>query len=131
MYELTFNFGSTNNLIDTPFVYTVLGPNGENETTLTSAGWSFTRVDGNTISIGRPSSKQIQPLVNIMSHGKDGGGDWWSKAPTAVNTSGLAAKQTYSAGKFTTLTVYGLNASNTGLYGTGITQGKITFGLVS
>jgi len=131
MYELTFNFGTTSNTIDSPFSYTVLGPNGENETTLTSSGWAFARVDATTISIGRPTSKQTQPLVNVMTHGKDVNGDWWSKSPTAVNISGLAAKQTYSSGKFTTLTVYGINGANTGLYNAGITQGKITFGLIS
>jgi hypothetical protein len=66
-----------------------------------------------------------------MTHGKDSVGNWWSKSPTGVNNTSLAANQTMSAGKFTTLTVYGLNGANTGLWNAGVTQGKITFGLIS
>ena len=107
-----------------------LGPNGENLATLQSAGWTFTRVDGTTLQISRPSGSQVQPLVNIMTHGINGS-QMWSKAPSAVNTSGISAMQTYSGGLFTTLTMYSLNSANTGLASSGATNLIITFGLIS
>ena len=55
----------------------------------------------------------------------------WSKSPTGVNTSSLSALQTISGGAFTTLTLYGLNSSNTGLVSSGSTTLTITFGLIS
>ena len=69
-------------------------------------------------------------LVNIMTHGVNGT-SVWSKAPTGVNTSSMSALQTTSGGAFTTLTIYGLNSSNTGLVSSGSTTLTITFGLVS
>ena len=109
---------------------TALGPNGENKTTLEGLGWVFTKVDGTTLSISRPAGLQVQPLVNIMTHGVNGT-SVWSKAPTGVNTSSMSALQTTSGGAFTTLTIYGLNSSNTGLVSSGSTTLTITFGLVS
>ena len=82
------------------------------------------------MSIGRPAGLQVQPLVNIMTHGVNGT-SVWSKSPTGVNISSLAALQTTSSGAYTTLTLYGLNSANTGLIGTGSTTLTITFGLIS
>ena len=109
---------------------TAVGPNGESLAQLITAGWSFTKVDGTTLSIGRPAGLQVQPLVNIMTHGVNST-SVWSKSPTGVNTSSLSALQTISGGAFTTLTFYGLNSSNTGLVSSGSTTLTITFGLIS
>jgi hypothetical protein len=110
----------------------VTGPNGENSATLQSAGWSFTRVDASTLSIGRPSGLQAQPLVNVTTHGINGS-VVWTKSPTAIANTGYAAEQTYSVsgGLFTALKIYGLNSTNTGLVSSGATNLIITFGLIS
>ena len=116
---------------DFPGSHTALGPNGENLATLQSAGWVFTKIAGTTLSITRPSGLQVQPLVNIMTHGKNGN-TFWSKAPSAMSTSsGLSAEQTISGINFTTLTVYGLNNTNTGVATSGASTLIITFGLIS
>jgi hypothetical protein len=130
MYQITLTY--TSGVMDALTSATAIGPNGENYSALTSAGWVFTKVDGTTLSIGRPSGLRVQPIVNIMTHGANSS-DVWSKAPTAVNTSGQYAKQTYSSGssEWTTLTLGGLNSSNTGLVSSGNTTLTITFGLIS
>ena len=107
-----------------------LGPNGENLSTLQTAGWVFTKVDGTTLTITRPSGLQAQPLVNIMTHGVNGS-TIWSKSPTGVANTSLSAMQTLSSGNFTTLTLYGLNSANTGLVSSGATTLTITFGLLT
>jgi hypothetical protein len=128
MYQLTLSY--TSNVMDAITSATALGPNGESKATLESAGWIFTKVDGTTLSITRPSGLRVQPLVNVMTHGVNGT-SVWSKSPTAVNTSGLSALQTLSGGAYTTLTLYSLNSSNTGILAGGATTLIITFGLVS
>jgi hypothetical protein len=129
MYQLTITY--TSNIMDAfGGSQTAVGPNGESLAQLITAGWSFTKVDGTTLSIGRPSGLQVQPLVNIMTHGVNST-SVWSKSPTGVNTSSLSALQTISGGAFTTLTLYGLNSSNTGLVSSGSTTLTITFGLIS
>ena len=107
-----------------------IGPNGENLSTLQTAVWVFTKVDGTTLSVTRPSGLQVQPLVNIMTHGVNGT-SVWSKAPTGLSNSQFAALQTLSSGNYTTLTIYGLNSTNTGLVSSGNTTITITFGLLS
>jgi hypothetical protein len=129
MYQINLSYTS-NVMDDFPSSHTALGPNGENLATLQSAGWVFTKVAGTTLSIIRPSGLQVQPLVNIMTHGANST-EVWSKSPTAVNTSGQYAKQTLSSGEWTTLTLGGLNSANTGLVGVGNTTLTITFGLIS
>ena len=116
--------------MDTLTSATAVGPNGESYSGLTSAGWVFTKVDGTTLSITRPAGLQVQPLVNIMTHGVNGT-SVWSKSPTGVSTGSLSALQTTSSGAYTTLTLYGLNSSNTGLVAAGTTTLTITFGLIS
>ena len=129
MYQLTITY--TSNVMDAfGGSQTAVGPNGESLAQLITAGWSFTKVDGTTLSIGRPAGLQVQPLVNIMTHGVNST-SVWSKSPTGVNTSSLSALQTISGGAFTTLTFYGLNSSNTGLVSSGSTTLTITFGLIS
>ena len=108
----------------------VTGPNGENLSTLQSAGWVFSRIDATTLSITRPTGLQSQPLVNVTTHGINGS-VVWTKSPTAVASTGYAAEQTYSGGLFTTLKIYGLNSTNTGLVSSGATNLIITFGLIS
>ena len=115
---------------DFPGSHTALGPNGENLATLQSAGWVFTKVAGTTLSITRPSGLQVQPLVNMMTHAKNGT-SYWSKAFTAVSGAGYAAEQTVSGANFTTLTLTGLNYTNTGIIASGTTTLTITFGLIS
>jgi hypothetical protein len=128
MYQLTLTY--TSNVMDALTSATALGPNGENKSTLESTGWVFTKVDGTTLSISRPAGYRTQPIVNIMTHGVNST-DVWSKAPTAVNTSGQYAKQTLSGGEWTTLILGGLNSQNTGLVSSGNTTLTITFGLIS
>ena len=108
----------------------VLGPQGENAATLQTAGWVFTRVDASTLQITRPTGLQTQPLVNITTHGVNSG-NVWTKSPTAVASTGYAALQTVSGGLFTSLTIYGLNSTNTGIASSGSTNLIITFGLIS
>ena len=128
MYQLTLTY--TSGVMDALTTATAIGPNGESYSGLTSAGWVFTKVDGTTLSIGRPAGYRVQPIVNIMTHGVNST-EVWSKSPTAVNTSGQYAKQTLSSGEWTTLTLGGLSSGNTGLVAAGNTTLTITFGLIS
>ena len=109
---------------------TASGPNGESKATLEGLGWVFTKVADTTLSITRPAGLRVQPLVNIMTHGVNGT-SVWSKSPTGVSTLSMSALQTTSSGEFTTLTLYGLNSSNTGIVAAGSTTLTITFGLIS
>ena len=106
------------------------GPLGENLATLQSAGWVFTRVDGATFQITRPSGLQTQPLVNIQTHGINGG-NVITKTPSGVSSGAYSAIQTYSSSLFTGVTLYFLNAANTGIAGSSATNLIITFGLIS
>jgi hypothetical protein len=128
MYQLTLSY--TSNVMDAITSATASGPNGESKATLEGLGWVFTKVDGTTLSITRPAGLRVQPLVNVMTHGVNAT-SVWSKSPTAVNTSGLSALQTLSSGAYTTLTLYSLNSTNTGLVAAGSTTLIITFGLIS
>ena len=65
-----------------------------------------------------------------MTHGKNST-SYWSKAPSALAGSGYAAEQTVSGANFTTLTLTGLNNTNTGIASSGTTTLTITFGLIS
>jgi len=132
VYQVTVSY--TSNVMDNfpAGLVSAIGPNGESLATLQSNGWVFTKVDGTTLSITRPSGLQSQPLVNIMAHGLNGS-NVWSKAPTGTATSQFAALQTYSTitSLYSTMTIYSLNATNTGIVSSGATTLTITFGLVS
>ena len=91
---------------------------------------SFTRNDGTTLHIDRPVGLQEQPLINITTHGINGN-NVWTKSPSGLSSAYYSALQTYSGNKFTGLTIYGLNATNTGIATSGATTMIITFGLIS
>jgi hypothetical protein len=111
---------------------TVIGPNGENQSTLTTAGWSFTCSTTNArCEITRPGAKQVQPLVNILTHGKASGTTVYTKAPNATAATSYTAVQTLSGASFTGLTVYGITSANTGAAVAGATSCWITFGLIA
>ena len=109
---------------------TVIGPNGENESTLETAGWSFSCPTTSRITIGRPSGFRAQPLVDILTHGNNGT-DVWTKAPTAVLSTSFSARQTYTGGEFTTLDIYQITPANTGTATSGTASCWVTLGLIS
>ena len=129
MYQINLSYTS-GVMDDFPGSHTALGPNGENLSSLQSDGWVFSKIAGTTLSITRPAGSQVQPLINIMTHGKNGN-SYWSKSPTATAGTGFGAEQTVSGANFTTLTLTGLNNGNTGLVSAGTTMLTITFGLIS
>jgi hypothetical protein len=111
-------------------IASVLGPNGENKATLEGLGWSFSTPTSTRLTVGRPSSSRIQPLINIMTHGNNSG-NVYSKAPTGQATSGYTAVQTLATGTWTTLDIYSINNTNTGCAAVGATTVTVTFGLIS
>jgi hypothetical protein len=130
MYQVTVTYTS-NSMDNFPGgLVSALGPNGEILSDLQTEGWVFTRVGPTTLSITRPNTKQIQPLVNIMTHGVDGN-NVWSKTPSGVATGTLSALQTKSGSSYTTLTLYTLNSASTGFPSSGAGTLIITFGLIS
>ena len=130
--EILFSGGAidtaTNNGIGT-----VVGPNGENQATLVAAGWVFTCPTTSRITITRPSGKRVQPLVNVLTHGQTstGGTQVATKAPNGISSAAYSAIQAYSGGSFTTLDIYSLNNTNTGVAAAGTASCWVTFGLVS
>lgn len=129
-YQITLNMSG--GIIDTGGtpIASVLGPNGENKATLEGLGWSFSCPTATRLTVGRPGSKQIQPLINIMTHGNNSG-NVYSKSPTGQSTAGYSAIQTLSTGAWTTLDVYSINNTNTGCASSGTTTVIVTFGLIS
>jgi len=111
----------------------VVGPNGENQATLTAAGWSFSCPTTSRITIGRPSGKRVQPLVDILTHGQtsSGGTNVVTKAPNGISSAAYSAIQTYTGGAFTTLDIYSLNNANTGVANSSTASCWVTFGLIS
>jgi len=129
-YQITLNMsGGIIDIGGTP-IASVLGPNGENKTTLEGLGWSFSTPTSTRLTVGRPSSKRVQPIINIMTHGNNSG-NVYSKAPTGQATSGYTAVQTLAAGAWTTLDIYSINNTNTGCAAAGSTTVTVTFGLIS
>lgn len=129
-YQITLNMAS--GIIDTGGtpIASVLGPNGENKATLEGLGWSFSCPTATRLTVGRPVSKQVQPLVNIMTHGNNSG-NIYSRVPSGLSPGAFAAIQTLSTGNYTTLDVYAINNTNTGCAPAGATTVLITFGLIS
>jgi hypothetical protein len=129
--EVLFSGGS----IDTATnggIGTVIGPNGENQATLVSAGWGFaTNLTNARCEITRPGAKQAQPLVNILTHGKASAATVYTKAPNGTAATAYTAVQTLSGANFTGLTVYGLTNANTGVAAAGSSSCWITFGLIA
>jgi len=129
-YQITLNMsGGIIDIGGTP-IASVLGPNGENKTTLEGLGWSFSTPTSTRLTVGRPSSSRVQPLINIMTHGNNSG-NVYSKAPTGQATSGYTAVQTLATGAWTTLDIYSINNTNTGCAASGATTVTVTFGLIS
>jgi hypothetical protein len=131
MYQVEILFSG--GIIDTATnngIGTVIGPNGESEATLEAAGWSFSCPTTSRITIGRPGAKQAQPLVDILCHGRNGA-DVWTKAPNGINTTAFSARQTYNAGAFTTLDIYSINNTQTGVASAGASSVWVTFGLIA
>jgi hypothetical protein len=129
-YQVTLNMtGGTINTGGTP-IPSVLGPNGESKATLEAAGWSFTCPSNSRLTIGRPTGLQVQPAVNVQTHG-DNAGSVYIRVPSATNTSGFAAMQTLSGGAYTTLDVTTINNTNTGCASSGATTVVVTFGVIS
>ena len=112
---------------------TVVGPNGENQATLTAAGWVFTCPTASRITITRPSGKRVQPLTAILTNGQtsSGGVNVVTKAPNGTSSAAYSAIQTYSGGAFTTLDIYALTNANTGVAAAGTASCWVTFGLIS
>ena len=110
-------------------IASVLGPNGENKATLEGLGWSFSTPTATRLTVGRPASKQVQPLINIMTHGNNSG-NVYSRVPSGLSPGAFAAIQTLTTGNYTTLDVYAINNTNTGCTPAGATTVLITFGLI-
>jgi hypothetical protein len=127
-YQITLNISGGIIVAGNP-IESVLGPNGENKATLEADGWSFTCPTGARLKIGRPSSKQVQPLVNMMTHGNNGG-NVLSRVPSSTSTAGYSAYQTLSGAAFVSADFYGLTAANTGFNSSATTTLLITFGLI-
>ena len=132
IYQVTLNMSAGNiDTAGTP-IASVLGPNGENKTSLEADGWSFSTTT-NRLTVGRPTGFQVRPLIGIMAHGyKSSNGGYWSKPATGIATNqALAAIQNYSGGYFTGLDLYGVTSSTTGAEATGTTQVIITFEMIN
>ena len=130
MYQIVLNMSS--GIIDTGGtpIASVLGPNGENKATLEGLGWSFSTPTATRLTVGRPASKQVQPLINIMTHGNNSG-NVYSRVPSGLSPGAFAAIQTLTTGNYTTLDVYAINNTNTGCAPAGVTTVLTTFGLIS
>jgi hypothetical protein len=130
IYQLVLNMTGGGIDIGGTSIASVLGPNGENKATLEGLGWSFSTPTTSRLTIGRPVGTQIQPAVNIHTHGNNAG-NVWTKSPSQNSTAGYAAAQTLSGGLFTTLDVYGITYVNTGCASSGATTVLVTFGIIS
>jgi hypothetical protein len=111
-------------------IASVVGPNGENKTTLEGLGWSFTCPTTSRLTVLRPSSKQVLPLINVMTHGNNSG-NIYSKAPTGQSTGAFSVVQTLATGSYTTFDLYSISSTNTGCASSGTTTVGVTFGLIS
>jgi hypothetical protein len=129
IYQITVNMNGGSIDPTTP-IASVLGPNGENIAALTGSGWSFSYATPNTINIGRPTGFQVQPLVNIQTHGNNAG-QVFTKAPSSNATTGYATMQTLSGGAFVSASVTSITTANTGCAPGGTTTVWLTFGLIS
>ena len=131
IYQVTLNI--LNGLIDTAGtpIASVLGPNGENKATLEGLGWSFSNPSSVRLTIGRPSSLQVQPIIDINTHAITTAGNVVTSAVNGKATSALAAFQTLSAGAYTTLEMWGLGYTTTGGAPSGTATTTVTFGLIS
>ena len=109
---------------------TVIGPNGENESTLEAAGWNFSCPTTSRITIVRPAGFRVQPLVDILTHGQNGA-NVVTKAPNGTSSAAYSAIQTLSSGTWTQLDVYSLNQANTGVANAGAASCWVTFGLIA
>jgi|LakMenEpi03Aug12_release.lakeMendotaPanAssembly.Ray.scaffolds.fasta_scaffold166600_1 hypothetical protein len=129
-YQITLNMsGGIIDIGGTP-IASVLGPNGENKATLEGLGWSFSTPTSTRLTVGRPASSQVQPLINIMTHGNNSG-NVFSKAPTGQSTGAFSAVQTLATGAYTTFDLYSISNTNTGCASSGPTTVIVTFGLIS
>jgi peptidoglycan DL-endopeptidase CwlO len=129
-YQITLNMsGGIIDIGGTP-IASVLGPNGENKATLEGLGWSFSTPTSTRLTVGRPASSQVQPLINIMTHGNNSG-NVFSKAPTGQSTGAFSAVQTLATGAYTTFDLYSISNTNTGCAASGATTVVVTFGLIS
>lgn len=130
MYQITLNMSS--GIIDTGGtpIASVLGPNGESKATLEGLGWTFSCPTTSRLTVGRPASSRVQPLVNIMTHGNNSG-NIYSKAPTGQSTGAFSAVQTLATGAYTTFDLYSISNTNTGCDASGATTVVVTFGLIS
>ena len=90
MYQIVLNMSG--GIIDTGGtpIASVLGPNGENKATLEGLGWSFNTPTATRLTVSRPLSSQIQPLVNIMTHGNNSG-NIYSRVPSGLSTGAFSA----------------------------------------
>ena len=131
MYQVQILFSG--GVIDTATnggIGTVIGPNGENESTLETAGWNFNCPTTSRLTVGRPSGLQVQPLVDILTHGQNGV-NVVTKAPNGTSSAAYSAIQTLSSGNWTQLDVYSLNNTNTGVATSGASSVWVTFGLIA
>ena len=134
VYQITLN--TTGGNIDTSGtpIANVLGPNGENKATLEGLGWVFSCPTNSRLTITRPGNKQVQPLVNMMVHGVNGGNVYSipPRGTTATPAAGTVASiQTLSSSNWTTLDLYGLTANGAFYATSGISTCIITFGLIN
>ena len=109
---------------------TVIGPNGENESTLETADWSFNCPTTSRLTVGRPPGLRVQPLVDILTHGNNSG-NVVTKAPNGTSSAAYSAIQTLSGASWTQLDVYSITPANTGVVTSGASSCWVTFGLIS
>jgi len=130
MYQIVLNMSA--GAIDTGGtpIASVLGPNGENKTTLEGQGWSFSCPSSSQLTVGRKSGLQVQPAVAIQTHGNNAG-VVATKAPTGINTVTFSALQTLSSGNWTGFDIYSISSGNTGCASSGTTTVTVTFGIIS
>jgi hypothetical protein len=112
-YQIVLNMSGGNiDTAGTP-IASVLGPNGENKATLEADGWSFSCPTTSRLTVTRPSGLQLQPIVNIMTHGVNGL-NVLSKSPNGTTTSQNSVFQTYSGGNWTTMDMYAIATTSLG-----------------
>ena len=101
---------------------------------MVKTSWSFSFPTNARITITRPGSKQVQPLVNIMVHGVSAGSVYSipPRGTSTIPTAGtVSAIQTLSSSNFTTLDLYGLTYQGAYYASSGQSTCIITFGLIS
>ena len=129
-YQITLNMsGGIIDIGGTP-IASVLGPNGEDKATLEGLGWSFSTPTSTRLTVGRPSSLGVQPIIDINTHAVTAAGNVVTSAVNGKSITALASFQTLSSGTYTTLEMWGLGYVTTGGASSGTATTTVTFGLI-